>query len=329
MRAPSSPLPRPLRGARRCRSLSTRAIALALLPLLPLVAGLVLGACDGAEPSPSAPAGTVAAAPPPPVEATPAQREAARERLRALLAAHAPIEATTTNDLHDQWITDQRRVRRELLADVDPVLAEEALAAFDASRGEPATLRAALLELAATGLPERVRPRLEELILTYDAEEGYGLRGLAVGVYAATSPAAAVELLEPLVLETRHKVTLPPQEDLVRGWLQAADAIELDPDRVQAVLAEVTTGIFQPDSARHVAIEELGRRPGERGRLALEEVLVESSSNGYLRRKAAQALRDSLSPEDLCPILERVADKESDTNFLLFLADMLERSCGF
>ena len=63
-------------------------------------------------------------------------------------------------------------------------------------------------------------------------------------------------------------------------------------------------------------------------RNALRELFVEGTSDGLIRRKAAQGLVVCLTPEELCPILEEVGAHESDEHFLNFIGDMIERNCG-
>ena len=59
----------------------------------------------------------------------------------------------------------------------------------------------------------------------------------------------------------------------------------------------------------------------------METVLVESGSDGMLRRKAAQAMRTALPRAEMCAILLRVAQLESDPAFIDFLSDMLNKNC--
>jgi len=62
-------------------------------------------------------------------------------------------------------------------------------------------------------------------------------------------------------------------------------------------------------------------------RKALETVLVETSSDGLLRRKAAQAVYGSLPRADACTILTGVLERESDPSFLYFLDDLVRKTC--
>jgi hypothetical protein len=126
-----------------------------------------------------------------------------------------------------------------------------------------------------------------------------------------------------LIREPRHSETYPPTERLLRAWIEAARA-RSGPDA--QLLSQVAADLEQAQVVRYLALEELGRTSSAVGRAALEQVLVESGSDGYLRRKAAQALQDTLEPAEACEIFKRVADRETDPAMLLFLADMLDRS---
>jgi hypothetical protein len=244
------------------------------------------------------------------------------QAIAELVAAFTPPDPASTSDRLDAWYRDQRAVL-ERLSSGEESLGLEALETYRRSSAEPESVRAALLQVAARTAPETAAPLLEQLILEYDPAVGLGLRTEAVRLLAESAPERAVGLLEPLVRTTAHKRTLPPQEALVRGYAEAARRLSRDP---APALADVAIDLAQPPDARYVAIEELGRSGSLAARKALEVVLVESSADGYVRRKAAQALQGSLPKEELCPILLRVADRETDPIFLVFLADMIEKN---
>jgi len=300
-----------LRGAHRPLSrapLSRAPLALAPLALGLLVLGLLTGcgAGEGEEQRSGAAAQTSPA-----------------ERIAALLEAYEPVPLEATSDKHDAAL----RRRRELLEELrggDRELGLAALAAFRAHADASDQLRGDLLEVAAVCDPEGLAPQLERMVVTYDAELGLGLRRRAAELLAQTSPVLALDVLEPLVLDTDVNVTLPPREALVRAWAEAARGAGRD-DVV--VLVDVAIDIAQPPDARYAAIEELGSFGGELPRKALEEVLFEPSSDAYLRRKAAQALEALLSPAELCPILERAGSHEHDQVFAQFLSSMMARNC--
>ena len=83
----------------------------------------------------------------------------------------------------------------------------------------------------------------------------------------------------------------------------------------------------EPEQGIKMASESLGEFPGPQSRQALEELLVESSYNSYVRRKAAQALRKSLPPAEFCPIIKGIIDREADPIFQVFLDNMLTDAC--
>ena len=262
-------------------------------------------------------------------EAGPAAQEAPSRGSRShegaiaeLVVAFTPLDPTSTSDRLDAWYREQRALL-ERLSSSEESLGLEALEAYHRSPDEPEAVRAALLQVAALTAPQATAPLLERLILEYDPQVGLGLRTEAVRLLAQGAPERAVELLEPLVRTSAHKRTLPAQEALVRGYAEAARKVGRDP---APALADVAIDLAQPPDARYVAIEELGRCGNLTARKALEVVLVESSADGYVRRKAAQALQGSLPKGELCTILLRVADRETDPIFLVFLADMLEKN---
>ena len=251
-----------------------------------------------------------------------------RAELALLIEAFTPLDAAATSDRHDAWLATQRAVL-ERLCRAGPGVAVLALEAFDAKTeagpAHPERVRAALLEVAAHIQGDELAPRLEALILTYDGELGLFVRTDAVRILAETAPARAVEFLAPLAREDRPSSTRPPQGALIEGWVRAARALG---DADTGVLADVATNIFQAPEARYAAIDGLGELGGARAGAALEEILSESSSDGYVRRKAAQALVRCASAAELCRVLDTLAAHESDPAFLDFLADMIDRHCA-
>jgi len=254
---------------------------------------------------------------------SPASNAPASRAVEELVESFTPLDPTLTSDKHDAWLRRQREVL-ERLKQSGPEVGRAALEAYDRSAGQPEQVREALLEVAAYGVPLEAAPLLEQLVRNYDPSTALGLRSRAVWLLADTSPERALATLEPLVREERHHATYPPQDILVQGWAHAARELgRVDP----LVLCDVAVSLFQPPEARYVAVEELGKLGGEESRRALEELLVESSADGYLRRKAAQALEAFLGKDELCALLTRVGDRETDQGFLFFVADMLQRNC--
>ena len=326
--APSGARSAPVPLAVRAISLTRGRLPAALLGLIPLFAG-----CGDGQ-------GAAAADPAPSRAVEPTGTE--DSDVEALIAAFVPLEAHVTSDRHDRWLGTQRALLTELKARSTPALAERALQAFEADPPHPDGVRVALLEVAAHGLAGGASAApvpgggldsmLEELIVTYDSGAGLRVRTEAVRILAESSPVRALEFFAPLLREDRPSSTRPPQSALVEGWLVAARSLAgsaASPETVDTrVLADVATNIFQPPDARYVAIEGLGELGGDLAGVALEEILMESSSDGYVRRKAAQALVRAVEPETLCPLIARLASHESDPHFLNFLADMLESNCA-
>ncbi len=259
-----------------------------------------------------------------PASATAADVTAAKTRIEQLREAFVPISPTATSDKQYAW----RERKRELLTELErgpQALGPAALEAFHQAGDGLDEWRSALLSVAAHTDRELARPLLEKLSLTYDGTASLGVRTEALRLWCETSPAPAVKALEPILLQARPSATHPPKEQMLRHWIDAARSIRRP---IDTTLATIATDIAQPADARYVAVDELGKEKGSAlGAKALEAVLVESGSDGLLRRKSAQAMRDALPREQLCAILNRVAENESDTTFIYFLADMLDKNC--
>jgi HEAT repeat protein len=231
------------------------------------------------------------------------------------------VSPTATSDHHDAALQRKREVMDRLRSG-DRQLGLAALEAFHSDEERSRGLDMALLELAAHCAPEQTLPELEQLVLVYGTD--LGIRTHAAALLGETSPERARELLAPILRQPRGSSTYPPREALLNAWINASTKVDAPMDDL---LAEIATNLFQPPEVRYLAIEGLARAPTPLAIQALEEVLVESSSDAYQRRKAAQAIRDGLPQEQACAILERVADRESDEDFILFLADMIEKHC--
>lgn len=245
--------------------------------------------------------------------------------LAELIVLLTPLDKAVTSD-----ITDRNLHRsRELLAKLRSGPREVGLEALErlkevpaGERSRPVDVDRALLDIAAHAAREETRPLLEALLAEYGA--ALELRTEAALLLADTSPERAIELLEPMVAKARPTQTQPPAEFIVKSWLIACDRTGRSPVKE---LADIATNLYMDETARILAVKELGRRPEPLGLQALQAILIESTGDGYLRRMAAQGLRDSLPKEDGCAIFERVAAREADLNFAQFLADMLAKNC--
>ncbi len=241
--------------------------------------------------------------------------------IRDLITAVSPAAPDATAIARNDWFK-RRKATLERLRLGSPELGRAALETYKEKPDASRDVRSALLDVAAHCLPDETRPILIDLVANFG--DDLGLRKSAARYLAQTSPGPAAELLEPIVSTTEHGATYPPNDDLLESWVIAMDKLDRDPTEM---LALVCTDIRQENAARHYAARQLGKRPGEVGRQALEAVLVESLGNNMLRRIAAQSLRDSLPKDEFCPIVQRTFDNEADQNMQLFLASMLEEVC--
>lgn len=283
-------------------------VPLALLPLFLL-------ACGGPDPAASeADSGTAA-------DAAPAADAAVDRDLRDLISAVSPMRPDATAMQQSDWFS-RRKETLERLRRGSPELGKAALAGYQDRPDSLRDVRAALLDVAAHCAPDETRPVLIELVSTYG--DDLGLRKKAARYLAQTSPEQAIDLLQPIVSSTEQRSTYPPIEELLESWTIAMDLIERDP---APVLASIATDIRQDQATRHFAIRQLGRHKSDVGRQALELLLVESLGNNMMRRFAAQSLRSTVDKQQLCELISRVFDNESDINMQKFLASMLEENC--
>ncbi len=279
-------------------------------------AGLVLSpGCSHANPTPDSTVETTEA---PVVDVTPWMRE--------IEEAFEPVSLSATSDLKDAALARQRKAVEHLHeAPVD--VGRAAWKRFGELGADRDDLRVALLDIASHCAPKEMTPRLVKMVEQYDPKLGMRVRANAVHILPDIAPKEAKECLEPLVRTPKHSATLPDQDSLLDAWIRASRKLgelsELDVKLIAAIAVDVE----QPADARYRAVAELGRVRSTDGQKALEFVLVESSADGYLRIKAAQAIEDSVPQADACAIFDRVADRESDQNFLRFLADMISRHC--
>jgi HEAT repeat protein len=239
------------------------------------------------------------------------------------VSAYAPVEVTATTDVRDRALARQRAAL-EALRSAPSAVGVRAYERFEQEGS--LLLRSAFLTVAARAAPERTVPALVGLFETYDPKTGLALRQTAIELLCEVDPERALALLGPVLREKRPSATRPPEELLVRLYARAlksrgkaGDADELLPD--------LAADIARAPDARYAALEALADLGGERGRRALEQVLLEPSSDGHMRRKAVQALERRLSPAELCPLIEHAARHNSDEALLRFLAGVVERLC--
>jgi hypothetical protein len=256
---------------------------------------------------------------------SPPSSDSIHAQLAELVETMTPLQKTVTSD-----ITDKRFLRgRELLGrlrEAGRPAGLEAMAILRETRPDdgprPIDVERALLDVAAHAAPEDARPLLEALVSQYGPT--LEVRTEATLLLAETSPARAVEILEPLVKKSHPTQTLPPAEFILRAFVTACDKTGRSP---VPELADVATNLYADETARIRAVKELGHRPEPLAIQALQAILVESTGDGYIRRMAAQGLRDGLPRENACELFQRIADHEADLNFLQFLRDMLDKNC--
>jgi hypothetical protein len=246
------------------------------------------------------------------------------DELKELVEVLSPLGKTVTSD-----ITDRRFLRgRELLGILrasDRACGQKALAILreKPEKPRPVDVERALIDVGAHAAPEDAAPLLESLVTEYGPS--LDLRTEATLLLAEIRPGRAIEILQPLVTQAKPGKTLPPAEFIVEAFTSACDAVGRSP---VPELADVATNLFMDETARIRAVKKLAKRKEPLALQALQAILVESTGDGYLRRMAAQGLRDTLSREDGCEIFRKVADKEADLNFIEFLRDMIEKNCS-
>jgi HEAT repeat protein len=246
-----------------------------------------------------------------------------RAAVDELVTLFRPVNPVATSDVHDRNFR-ARSTHLEGLRAAGVTAGREALARFERAQDECFDVRWALLEAAAYNAPADTQPTLERLILVYEGK-GEELRTQAVRIASETIPQRAIELFEPMLREPLARQTRPPQEELVRGWHTAAKKLGLKEARV---LCDLVVDLRQPPDARYAAVNALTEIGGERAIRALREVLVESASDGNIRRKAAQALQRIMPRDAFCALMREASEHEADEVFLYFLADMLDKNCG-
>lgn len=291
-------------------SLTQRALAHARLGALALFTALAAGSvvsCDGGGDA----AGSV----------SPVRAQALIAEFREALK---PVDVTTTSDVQDRAFHRATKLREEL-SRAGRAVGLAALAAFKEQPDAALDQQWPLLEVAAANCPEETEPLLVALITTYDGERGQGLATQAVRILGDSSPKAAIALFEPMLRAPQEHKTKPAQEALVLGWVAAAKKLGL---KEAKVLCDVVVDIRQPPDARYAAVNQLPKFADERAAAALREVLLEASSDGMLRRKAAQALVEVAPRKLACEVLQHVSEHESDEHFLVFLGSMLDKHCA-
>lgn len=198
----------------------------------------------------------------------------------------------------------------------------EALRVFGERSKSLPEIRKGLLDIAAHNAPEESSPLLESLVDTYG--ENLGLRSYAAELMGSATPELAIKVLEPILLGQRPGKTYPQLDLILGSWNLAC--ITLERDRIP-VICEVAIDPGQRSVARHAATKLLGTMESDQGRQALERILIETGTDGMIRRFAAQSLVKTTTPEVLCAIIERTLAREQDQGFQAFLANLSFKYC--
>jgi hypothetical protein len=250
----------------------------------------------------------------------------AKAKVAELIETLTPLTKTVTSD-----ITDKKFIRgQELLAEMRKGGTAVGVAALDALRSKqagekawPVDVERGLLDVAAHAAPNESRQLLTALVTQYGPT--LELRTHALVLLSETWPEDTLKILEPLVTKARPNQTLPPAEFMVDAWVTACEKTGRSPVKV---LADVATNLFMDETARIRAVKDLGHYKDPFATQALSAILVESTGDAYLRRMAAQGLRDTLDRETACKIFETVASREADLGMLDFMRDMLDKNCA-
>ena len=245
----------------------------------------------------------------------------AEQMIGDMVAAFTPPEESVVSAVKDDWL----RRRRQIMARMkkgDEQLGGLLIQAFRTGKEYIIPVRSGLIEAAAYANPKAATPILVELIQNYG--EDIGLRTDACRFIGETAPEKAIEVLGGILFSTERSSTMPNEEAMLSGWLEGHRKLGQAPG-IQ--LANIATDIQRDHSTRHLAIRALGEYPSKISFSALDEVIHESSGNSYMRILAAQSMVAIGEPEQYCPIFALVYDRESDINFQIFLADMIEVHC--
>ena len=253
--------------------------------------------------------------------AEPQGSRAAELEVLDLVTAVTPLGPTASAGEENDWHTRRRETLGRLRA-AGPEVGREALRLYGERGDAVVEVRCGLLDVAAHAAPEEAREVLVALVETFGDE--MGVRTTAAQLLGATSPARAVEVLEPILRGRRTGRTYPPVDRLLESWFEAVTRLGNDP---VPLLCEVATDMGQEIGARNFATKRLGEYDSEQGHQALEQLLVESSGNHMIRRFAAQSLQKTLEPEVFCALLKRILDREADLAFQTFLDNLLVANC--
>lgn len=248
----------------------------------------------------------------------------ARAKIREYLEAMVRPPLDETSDVHDAWLHHTRRLTKALEQGGEHV-GNAALHAFVGDAAEAYHTRRALLGIGARAAPESAVNLLHELTWNY----GYRIedRTEACLLLPEVDPEGYLEKAEEYLTRRGRKTkTMPDDEFLMSAWIDACGRAERSPVEM---CADVATNLWMQPMARYIAATELGLHGGNPlAREALETCLIESTGDGMLRIKAAQAIAKGYPRENACAIFEDVLSREVSINFRKFLEDVISHYCS-
>lgn len=253
--------------------------------------------------------------------------EVVRGYVRDLVTAVTPLPSSATKTAQSEWFPKRRDMLRRMRA-TGPELGRAAFLEYQqrVADGDLLEIQEGLLDVAAHADPEGTVDHLVELIVTYGP--ALGLRRTATKLLPKIDARRADEVLRPIVSKASRGRTYPPDDVMLAAWVEAMH--ELKEDSVP-VLADIALEYKQSQEARHQATVALGQLgPADdaaQAKNALKTLLIESSGNNYLRRKAAQSMRAIMEVPEFCSVLQSAFENEADPNFGVFLDDMIETVC--
>ncbi len=240
-----------------------------------------------------------------------------------VLRALTPPSETATSDI-EYAQRDRARATLKSMHGADPALGRALLQHLKENPGLDNRVRDGLLAAGTYADPDHAGPLLEAAVGDFAGgplELDLRQRGIAAALLAEVRPQLAVDLLEPLLTGGLRSQTLPKREMVLTAWLAAAKAI--DHPREETLIL-VATDIRLDSPTRHLAVRELGQLSSPRVSQALMAILTESTGNGILRRKAAQAIMDSEDNESAIASITSVLQLEADSNMQIFLSRALD-----
>ncbi len=249
--------------------------------------------------------------------------EKARKQIGKLMETFRGLDPTLTSDHFDRQIFEQRDIYKELIA-AGPEIGHAALQAYTGANEEDYLVRRALLWVGGKAAPKEAELLLAPLFTTYGVDMGD--RTEAALILAETSPDRYLEIARPF-LERREKrdQTLPDDEFIVLGWVNACKVNGTSPI---PMLADVATNLRMMPNARYLAAKRMRDFPNELlGQRALEQCLIESSGDNYLRMMAAQSLVVLLPGENACELFREVLSKEASIQMARFFENMIQKNC--